>query len=370
MAEQDIPLTLLVIAQSARMLVQMAVGAGFSAVAIDCYADSDTLQLALEAIKVESLRLNEVRPALDAVQVKHGLTHVVYGSGFEDHLETLGFLQQNWVVLGNSVEVFRQIQDKPAFFARLAALSILYPQTIFTPPSGERRQWLLKPVSGAGGAHIRWHDPNDSVCADKFYWQRFVRGEALSMLFLAAEGRIGIVGFNRQWICSVGHEKQPFLFAGIASHANVSDDHRRLLYEWLTKLARVYPLRGLGSLDFMLADGYCYVLEINARIPASAQLYGKRVFSLHLQACLGVMTDDSIESEPAAYQVVYAKQAVKIPVSVDWPDWALDRPSGGAIVGMGQPICSIIAAGKSPGQAEECLCHRQQVIENILNIGF
>ncbi len=370
MAEQEIPLTLLVIAQSARMLAKMGVDAGFAVVAVDCYADVDTRHLAVETFKIASLSLVEVRPALDALQSRHGLTHVVYGSGFEDYLETLGYLQQSWVVLGNAVEVFRQFQDKRAFFAQLAALFIHHPQTIFTPPSNKEGQWLRKPFSGAGGVGIRWHDPHDAADADKFYWQRFVRGEALSMLFLAAAGRVEIVGYNRQWTRFVDDEKQSFLFAGIASHVNVSDDHRRLLYEWLTKLARVYPLRGLGSLDFMLAAGCCYVLEINPRIPASAQLYGKQVFRRHLQACLGVMTDDAIEAEPAAYQVIYARQSLRVPEVVDWPDWALDRPDGGAIIGMGQPICSIIAAGKSPDQAAECLSARLQIIENILNIGF
>lgn len=368
MIKTDIPPTLLVIARSARMLAKMAVDAGFVPVAIDCFADTDTRRLALDAVKVPSLDLAGVRPAVDAMRGKYGLTHVVYGSGFEECTETLAFLEQDWVVLGNSVEVFKRFQDKPAFFDNLAALSIPCPETLFSPAI-DGGNWLVKPMLGEGGVGIRRHDPNHAVNSSECYWQRFLEGEPLSVLFVACRGQANVLGFNRQWAVAI-EQDQPFLFAGVANHADVSAEHRRQVSEWLTKLARIYPLRGLGSLDFIVAEGRCYLLEINARIPASAQLYDESVFTRHVQACLGVLEDADIEPPlPAAYQIVYAQKDTWIPCDVSWPDWAVDRPDGGAFIGKGQPICSIIATGKSPSQAAEHLRCRQQVIEKLLNTG-
>ncbi len=160
------------------------------------------------------------------------------------------------------------------------------------------------------------------------------------------------------------------MFAGVSNHAEVSVANQRLLAEWLAKLVRVYPLQGLGSLDFMLVDGRCYVLEINARIPASAQLYGQSVFIRHVQACLNVFDDADIgQVVPTAYQIIYAQRPIEIPESISWPDWVVDRPGIGAIIGKGQAICSIITKGENTRQVSELLHLRQRFIENILNTG-
>lgn len=359
---------LLVIAQSARMLTQMAINAGFVPVAIDCFGDSDTRQLALDTLKVASLALADVLPAVEAMRKTHGLTHLVYGSGFEHCSETLDFLEKDWIVLGNSVEVFRCFQDKPAFFARLAALSIPHPETSFSSPEGGGN-WLIKPMRGEGGTDITRYDPDASIKPGEWYWQRNLEGEAFSVLFLACRGQTKVLGFNRQWMMGIDDD-HPFVFAGVASQTEVSLANQKLLSDWLAKLVGVYPLRGLGSLDFIVAEGRCHVLEINARIPASAQLYGESIFALHLRACLGIWDDTLVEQAlPSAYRIIYAENTIRIPEDIVWPTWAADRPNGGAIIGKGQPICSIIAAEKSPRQVSEHLRRRQQIIENILNTG-
>ncbi|MGZ4999459.1 MAG: ATP-grasp domain-containing protein [Methylomonas sp.] len=364
-----IPQQLLVIAQSARMLAQMAVDAGFTPIAIDCFADSDTRQLALDAAKVSSLRFGDVQDVLERMRDKYGLTHVVYGSGFEAYTETLVCLENDWVVLGNSAGVFTQFQDKPAFFSRLAQLSIPYPETVFSRPKGDDI-WLAKPMRGEGGVGIRFYDPTSTADSGGCYWQRFLDGEALSVSFVAYRNKIKVLGFNRQWTAAIADGEQPFLFAGIANHADVSSEHRLQVCEWLDKLAKIYALRGLGSLDFVVSNGCCYVLEINARIPASAQLYGAGVFAQHVRACLGYVDNTVVErAPPAAYQIVYTQKNIQISGEVSWPEWVRDRPDGGAIIGKGQPICSIIAAGKKPGQVFKLLRHRQQVIEKLLNTG-
>ncbi len=368
MDQSAIPVKLLVIAQSARMLAQLAMNAGYRPVAIDCFADEDTRQLAVQTVRVSSLALCDVRPAILAMREKHGLTHLVYGSGFEHHTETLLYLEQDWRILGNSAALFRRVQDKSAFFAQMAILAIQCPETVFSAPT-VGGDWLIKPRQGEGGLGISLYDPNgDAIIPGEIYWQRHLNGQAMSVLFLACNGQVRLLGFNRQWTATID-DKHCFVFAGIRNRAELSPAHRQLLSGWLAKLARVYPLKGLGSLDFMLVNDRCYLLEINPRIPASAQLYGASIFSLHVQACLGKL-GECASAEPKGYQIVYARKSLRVPDGLYWPEWAVDRPRAGSIIGKGGPICSIIAAGKTAEQVENRLRRRQNFIEKLLNTGL
>ncbi|PPD29379.1 MAG: ATP-dependent carboxylate-amine ligase [Methylomonas sp.] len=357
---------ILVIARSARMLAQLAVWAGNAPIAIDCFADTDTQALALESIKVNSLGLADLHVAVESVAGRHGLTHVIYGSGFEEHIDSLRYLQTRFVVLGNSAELMRRLQDKQAFFGQLEQLGICYPHSVFSTPSDDA-DWLIKPVCGEGGAGISIFAKVDVVDRQDVYWQRRLDGEVYSVLFVASQGRVKLLGFNRQW--PVDADAGDFVFSGICNHAELAPGKRSLLAEWFEKLVGVYPLQGLGSLDFILHEQQCYLLEINARIPASAQLYGQSMLALHCQACAGVL--DEIEAvEPLGYQVVFAAQDTVIPAGMIWPDCAIDRPADGAFVGKGEPVCSIIAGGMDADQVVNRLRHQKNIIEQLLNTGF
>lgn len=354
------------VAQSARMLVQLTVAAGYQVVAVDCYADTDTQALALDTVKVNGLGLADLRAAIESVADLHGLTHLIYGSGFEAHLDSLRYLQTRFVVLGNSAELLQQLQDKQSFFVRLEQLKIPYPHSAFSTPS-DAADWLIKPMRSEGGAGISLFAKIDATGRRDVYWQRRLNGEVYSVLFVASQGRVKLLGFNRQW--PVDADAGDFAFSGICNHAELLPENQSLLAEWLEKLVGVYPLQGLGSLDFILQDQQCYLLEINARIPASAQLYGRSILALHCQALTGVLGEIQAV-EPQGYQVVFAGQDMLIPTKMVWPDWAVDRPADGAFIGKGQPVCSIIAGGIDADQVVKRLRHQKNIIEQLLNTGF
>lgn len=350
------------------MLAHLSVAAGFVPLVIDCFADVDTLQIALQLIKVPSLGLVDVRPAVEWLADKYAVTHIVYGSGFEACVDSLQYLEDHFVLLGNPAALFRNFQDKRNFFRQLAVLSIPYPETVFTSPADEVG-WLLKPKRGEGGINISCYQVQDEINYDDYYWQRHLLGESGSVLFLSSRGRLEVLGFNRQW-SKANNDRKSFVFAGIANYLDISAENRELLVGWLKKLLVVYPLQGLASLDFIIHEGRCYVLEINARIPASAQLYGPSVFKRHLKACLGMVAHDEVElAQPMAYHIVYAQNQVCIPKDMNWPVWVVDQPEPGVIVGKGQPICSIIAAGKSPRQVAKRLGYRREIVENFFKTG-
>ncbi len=358
---------LLVIAKSARMLVQMCIDSECEVVAIDCFADSDTRRMAKQTYQVASLAWGDIRTAVEAVRKGHGLTELVYGSGLETYPETLSYLEKDWRIIGNSAAVFEGVQEKRDFFARLDSLSIPHPLVMFSEPK-DGVQWLLKPWRGEGGLGISWGNVSADFAGG--YWQRYIEGRSMSVLFVASGDGVELIGFNEQWIVtSVGNRS--FLFAGIASHAEVSESIKTEIAVCVSKLADAYQLTGLNSLDFMLQDGKFFVLEINARISASAQLYGKRLLFKHLQGCENCL-DYSVQlsKEPSAYQIVFAQQNLTIPEQLAWPAWVVDRPNPGAIVATGAPICSIIATGKNSGEVRETLHRQQRILANLLETGL
>ena len=363
----DVPNRLIVIAQSARILAQMAVDAGFKVIAIDCFADIDTQNLAVLSFKVDSLALDDLKPVFETLQQDYGLMPVAYGSGFERFLDSLGYLEQHWQLLGNRLSLYQQFQDKRALFQAFDLLSISYPEVRLTAPKNLSGKWLVKPIQGEGGEGIRVYSESQSII-DNVYWQRYCAGQSYSALFVASGESIEIVGFNRQAIVAEGDAY--FTFAGVISQIDLSDSIQQLIAQWLKKLLTIYPLRGLGSLDFMLENGQCYVLEINARVPASAQLYGKQIFKYHLQGCLGRL--EPIQTWPtssAGYRVIYAERAICMAKLIAWPKWVVDRPESGAFIGKGQAICSIIASGKNARQVSLQLIRRQRFMENLLKTG-
>ncbi len=346
------------------MLAQAAKQAGYTPFVIDLYADRDTRLYVQKCYPIASLALTHVVPALEAFFARHPLMDMIYGSGFEDYPESLDYLADRLVIWGNQPDVFMKIQDKKNFFPVLTDLGIPYPEISFTEPRNIADAWLIKPLQGHGGIGIRHYQQADDK-PTSVYWQRYIEGTSHSVLFLADGENIQIVGFNRQWPVTSG--QNDFIFSGIINDGNVPDEHKARVTEWLRKIVNAFALKGLNSLDFICTMDSCYVLEINARPPASMQLYNSDLFARHIDACQGRLTGNPpIQCPYKAYQIIYAERDIQIPESFEWPSGCMDLPNEGALIYTGQPICSIIASQKQSRQVLQQLVIKRQIIINQL----
>jgi methenyltetrahydromethanopterin cyclohydrolase len=302
----------LIIATSGRMLAQYTKQKGFDVVVIDCFADVDTFFYAKKVIRVDSLSIENIKIALNELS-NFEIAGVIYGSGFENQIESLYFLESCFEILGNLPTVFERVQNKRAFFAALDFLEIPYPETHFNLPI-ESKKWLSKPLNGQGGVGI------NSQKAE-IYWQQFCDGKSGSVLFSNTE----IIGFNTQWTHG------DFLFAGISNHSDLSNSQKQQLQFWVQKLVSHFNLRGLNSLDFIHTKNEIFVLEINPRPSASMQLYDAPFFS--------------------AYEIIFAPHSLIIPKNFNWLKNCQDLPHSGVIIPKNSPICSMIARGVQPESA-------------------
>jgi methenyltetrahydromethanopterin cyclohydrolase len=366
--------TLLIIASSGRMLAQAAKNAGLQSLVIDLFADLDTQAYATDFRQVKSLSKPDLVPAVEYFIERYAVADVIYGSGFENHLDSLYYLDRRLTLLGNSPDVFAIQLNKQQFFSTLTELNIPFPEVVFTPPECVYG-WLVKPMQGQGGIGIKHYLATDDD-KDLFYWQKFQTGVPRSVLFLADSQDLQVIGFNRQWSVCLS-ESQSFVFSGVINRTELPDWHKAEITAWLKQMVPVFGLKGLNSLDFISAENCSYVLEINPRPSASMQLYDDNLLVRHIQSFVGTIVGATsvalsqeigrLKSPPQiGYQIVYADRDLQIPEQFIWPDWCMDLPKSGNICHTALPICSIIAHQNELQSVEEQLLTRQQLITNQL----
>jgi methenyltetrahydromethanopterin cyclohydrolase len=356
---------LLVVALSTRMLAQLAAYQGYKVLSVDLFADFDTNHYAESALRISSLALDNFHPAIERLLKDYDVRNAVYGSGFEQYPDSLAYLAERFNLVGNDPAVFASVLDKPAFFKLLSDLSIPYPEVSFSRPKLDKG-WLIKPKQGQGGFGIQKltqakHDDN------AVYWQRYQAGKPHSVLFLADGRDCQIVGFNRQWHVALNNAND-YVFAGIMNHTDLCDADKARLTLWVSKLVSALSLKGLNSLDFLCDNHDISILEVNARIPASAQLYGDNLLVRHIQACDGnLLPLKPADEDYTGYQIVYAQTDSFVPEDFVWPETACDIPLSGSRISVGQPICSIISRHKQPDKVVQQLAKQQDFILRQLN---
>jgi methenyltetrahydromethanopterin cyclohydrolase len=349
---------ILIIANSARMLAQAAYTEGFKPLAIDLYSDIDTQLYTEASLQVASLSTPTLRPALDYLLSHYPVAHVVYGSGFEQHPDSLHYLSQRITLTGNTPETFMNAVDKPGFFGLLEQLAIPYPPSVFSKPSN-LKGWLSKPMHGQGGVGIKQGQGDDRET--DVYWQKFQPGTTYSALFLADGHTARVVGFNRQWAIVNGGDE--FMFSGIINCTDLSNKQKMAVTGWLVDLVPRLGLKGLNSLDFIHDGNDMWGLEINPRPSASMQLYAGDVMASHINACAGFLPKTDLPTSVASvYQIIYAPHDIRIPEAINWPVGCVDLPPAGVICRTGQAICSMIAHHKTATNA----CGQLQYLQRSL----
>jgi methenyltetrahydromethanopterin cyclohydrolase len=337
---------LLIIASSGRMLAQAAKKTGLKPLVIDLFADLDTQTYALDFQQILDLTIVSLAPAVDYFIQHYPVSQLIYGSGFEQHTDSLYYLSSRLNLLGNTPDTFMRVQNKANFFAVLDNLNIPYPETSFTPPK-DKQDWLIKPNTGQGGIGIQRIRDTNQCLNSNIYWQKYQHGSQHSVIFLANGQQVQIIGFNSQWTTRLS-DSEEFIFAGIINHCPLNQTYQTQVINWLIKLVPAFGLNGLNSLDFIHADGQSYLLEINPRPPASMQLYNADLLRRHIMTT-SPQQDWQSSIQPLAqegytgYQIIYAQQDIQIPHDYLWQTGCADLPAARQMCRTGQPICSIIA---------------------------
>jgi len=360
---------LIIAAISARGYAQAAHEQAYSVITLDAFADADTQALAEQCFKV---KFDE--NGVDEVDFKHQFSQIeidgdccfVYGSLFDTKPALLAWVAARVRVLGNSAETLR-IARSLDFFRLLDDLSIEHPEVQLNVPD-DAHNWLAKSLFSTGGAHVK----PASVYKEGDYFQRKIEGVSVSLLFVADGKAATVIGFNQQF--SAPTLEMPYRFAGAVSNVVLSLQVQQHFVEAAEKLTVELGLIGMNSLDAVLEGERLWILELNPRLSATFNLY-PNLLQAHIGASSGEVIKLSNEFDLAkmstskAELILYADQALNIPVDFSWPDWVADIPSfenGNIKIAENEPICTVFAEAQDALAAQQLVLQKTKILKREL----
>lgn len=359
-----------ILARSARSLAAAARAAGWEAVVIDQFGDTDTRALALASstVPADADFAFDRRATLAALAQSvrtHGALPLVLGPGFEDAAALVATIEQRHRVLGCAASTLAALADRPAALARLDARA---PATLSRPPRYPRG-WLAKQKGACGGLHVA---AATEVAGDddSRYFQRALHGRSLSFLYLATsrDCTVCAVFDHLRWHRAPA---QRYRYEGALC---VPAPGAALLAEGAAAgqaVARTFALRGCFGIDFVRHEaGALYVVDINPRPPITLDLLADRgrVFDAHLAACArDVLTYRRPARRPLCAQLLlYAERAWRVPATLRWPGWVSDRSPPGTLIEPGAPLCTLHAVAATPDAVLSLLATRYAALRAIL----
>lgn len=354
---------LLLTAPSTRAIAESAKKAGYDFISLDFFGDADQKEIcenhSLREFKEDYTIENLFKCAQDLE-----FTHVVYGSGFENHPELVGEFEkrctaQARTVLGNSCDTLRKVRYWKNFFKVLEKNGIPFPQTEILPKKEaiealESKQNVIKPLAGGGGHAIYDSQSVDKAAADErlgeeVLLQEYIAGIPASSTFISSSGEFIFLGTAEQLR---GTFFSPFCYSGNV----VPLKTRRAAIEKMKEISRViaeaFKLKGCNGIDVVINNGEPYVLEVNPRIPGSAELlemaHGFNVIDVHIKACLGNLRSLKLKTPRKFYakKILFADREVKYNIA-NRPGFVRDVPHHNERIQARAPICTVFAEGKT-----------------------
>ena len=363
--------TVLIAALSGRGLAASARRAGYLPLVADAFGDSDTAELATDARCVtDAARIGfRAKPAFSALGQLEAAAPtppigLVLGSGFEDRPKLTAALSRRYRLIGNGAEAIVRAKNPAAFFPLLDTLGIAHPTTQLAPPAGTDG-WLSKRVGGSGGTHVI-----DAAAADRSprrYYQRRIDGVPHSVLAVATQSAVHIVGVSRQW--TVGRGPRPCRYAGAVGLVQLPRAVDASMRDTAKAVCTALGLVGLIALDFIVAGDTPFLVEVNPRPGATLDVFddaGGALFRAHVDACDGKAPRLPVQHAARAAAVLYADAGSLTVGPIRWPEWTADRPRPGTRVPRYRPIATVFAVAETAQTAFESCRRRLDELAEML----
>ncbi len=359
-------LPLLIFAQSARLLAQSAIHAGYTVWVADCFLDEDSpAERKCKLPDLSSSPLTLIKQKLIDL-TNNEPCYLVYGSGIEYCSELLTDLPENILLIGNNFASFEQCNKPYLFFNLLNKLKLNYPETSFELPAQTSKEWLAKPIISLGGQAIEMYKQH--AIRPNYYYQQHIVGLSGSALFLASRSEIEIISINKQL-----HREESFLLTGIETPLKISDHNLHIVQTAISSITKEVNLTGLNSIDFIIDEhDTLFFLELNPRPSASMALTNNDEVNLvnaHIAATENTPLSKygSTSSRYRGFYYLFSTKPIVIPVDIEWPNYCSDIPAPGTLIQENQPICSFFVETTDTENCQTCRVQYENEVRNLFD---
>jgi len=359
-------LPILIFAQSARFIAESATHAGHTVWVADCFCDSDTLAVASRSLKLAPLSTLSETAVLNAIeQLRQGQPcRLIIGTGIELFYAILNKLPAQVEHIGNSFQTLAMLRQPETFFNLLDTYSLPYPAVRYQSDETEASNWIYKSLASFGGQDINPIVGNTKQKGG--FYQLLIQGQSASACFIADGQQARVLSMNHQIV-----DPHNFQLSQIKTPAEISVDNKQQLEQAINTITSATGLKGIAGIDFMLTDKGIFILEINPRFSASAELtpFSSQLFQWHLNACQGSLPDIASHNDNKTRLLTYyfADTHGKIINAPNWPDSCHDLPQAGSAIPEGAPICTIIVEAEDAFVCDKKLEEQQtRVKQNFI----
>ncbi|MFW9920463.1 MAG: ATP-grasp domain-containing protein [Candidatus Thorarchaeota archaeon] len=316
------------------------------------------------------------------------LDHILIGSGFDDHSESLLDIQKQFGLTGNSVIQMSNARQKDRIKQILeeTKLDIRMPLSrycssfdqVMTETAKIGFPCVVRPYTSGGGSGIRIFADSGKLeeylsKREKFELivQEYIGGRDISASVLATADQAKVLSIQGQLvgIPSAGRNCD-FVYCGnyipIALEASILTS----ITECSEILVNVLGLVGSNGLDFVLSnESEIVLLEVNPRIQGTLEMLERAgntsVTRMHLDAVEGTFTDTIPSWQPTVKMILYARKDGVVPDLARYPS-TVDRSPKGVVVNRGDPVCTIIATADSVRAGYSSACRTAMKIHRNL----
>ena len=363
MAEPDSG-TLAIVGASARSAAHAALRAGIRVVTADLFADVDLVR------HVPATRIAHYPADLLPWLREQQVTAWMYTGALENSPRLVDDMAQVAPLWGNQGDALRAGRSPSRLAKCFNAAHLLYPDIAYRklgiPTDGS---WLRKPLRGSNGAGIERWTGQHVTSRQRVYWQRRVSGTPCAALYVASSGTSRLLGVTRQLIGEPWTGAKPFQYAGTLGPWPATPVQHDQITRIGQTLACVFALRGLFGVDLIIDGDRVWIIEVNPRYTAAAEVVerfsGLNPLVEHMVAC-GSKTQST--AVPAATGQFYGKAILYATRDTDVTEkffgWAIrqsgptldatlgDIPPAGTQLRAGHPVLTVLASGESLAMVE------------------
>jgi uncharacterized protein len=299
----------------------------------------------------------------------------LYTGALENHPDLIERMAKLRPLLGNRGNMLRQVRDPLLLQEVLRAAKLNYPETrpceALHPGEDD---WLHKTGQGGNGSGVS-HFTGELPTSG--FWQRRINGTPGSAIYVSGK----LCSITRQLIGESWARAGEFQFCGTLAPWTIPLGALADLTELGQVLTTQFSLLGLFGVDFILDDDRVWIIEVNPRVTAAAEVVervtGSNLLATHLvEFGIHAKQRETIRVPAAGKAVLYAK--LPLAVSRQLSELLLaaagepnrprlaDIPNPGTQISLGEPILTVLADGSTLDNVESELRDRVAALESSL----